>query len=337
MAQPIYLFSGPEIGERNEAVENVKKAAQKKFGTLDEHHIYLLETPFNQAMNLLQNGTLFSDGVLVICKNVEVLKKKDEIDMIKNWLDSNPSENSILILTSDEVSVDSKLEKLIPAANRKKCWEMFENKRLPWLMDFFRKNGYEIDEDACQLILDMVENNTQSLKNECSRLFLCFPQSHCINVDDVESVLTHNREESAFTLFNYIAQSSESAEKRFENGLNILQKVRLSKQGDSESIIAGLTYCFRKLILWHQINEGIPADDFTLKTNGFSGVTMQKQYRGAAKVWTLGQATAILANLSATEIELRSGGSLMEDVLLQKMLYEIVIKKGAQIAVYDSE
>lgn len=337
MAQPIYLFSGPEFGERNEAVESVKKAAQKKFGTLDEHHIYLLETPFSQAMTLLQNGTLFSDGVIVICKNVEVIKKKDEVDMIKSWLDSKPAENTILILTSDEVSVDSKLEKLIPPANRKKCWEMFENKRIPWLMEFFRKNGYEVEEDACQLILDMIENNTQALKNECSRLFLCFPQSHRITVDDVESVLTHNREESAFTLFNYIAQSADTVEKRFENGLNILQKVRLSKDGDAISIISGLTYCFRKLILWHQINDGIPADDFTLKTKGFSGSTMQKQYRSAAKVWSLGQATAILANLSATDIELRSSGTLMEEVLLQKMLYEIVVKKGAQLSVYETD
>lgn len=337
MAKPIYLFSGPEFGERNEAVDNVKRAAEKKFGTLDEHHIYLLETPFSQAMSLLQNGTLFSDGVLVICKNVEVLKKKDEIEMIKSWLDSEPAENTILVLTSDEISVDAKLEKLIPPANRKKCWEMFENKRIPWLTSYFGKNGYEIDEDACQLILDMIENNTQALKNECSRLFLCFPQSHRITTDDVESVLTHNREESAFTLFNYLSQSNETPEKRFENGLNILQKIRLSKDGDAISIIAGLTYCFRKLVLWHQINSDGPLDEFTLKTKGFSGSAMQKQYRSAAKVWTIGQTTAILANLSATDMEIRSGGALMEEVLLQKIIYEIVIKKGAQLSVYEAD
>jgi len=59
---------------------------------------------------------------------------------------------------------------------------------------------------------------------------------------------------------------------------------------------------------------------------------MQKQYRSAAKIWSVGQATAVLAVLASTDMEIRSGGNLMEDILLQKMLYEIVVKKGGQIA-----
>jgi len=336
MAQPIYLFSGPEVGKREDNVNQVRKNAQKKFGTLDEHHIFLLETPFAQAMTLLQNGTLFSDGVLIICKNVEVLKKKEEIDLVKKWLESSPAENTILVLTSDEVSVDAKLEKLIPASNRKKCWELFDNEKKSWLSDFFNSNGYQIDGDACQLILDMVENNTQSLRNECSRFFVVFPQNHRITSDDVESVLVHNREESAFTLFGHIAQNTNSPEKRFEDGLGILQNIRLSKDATAVSIISGLTYCFRMLISWHRLNDGGMADEGTLSRNGFSSKIQRKQYSAAAKIWTIGQATAILADLAAADMEIRSSGALLEDVLLQKLLYEIVIKKGAQLAVYES-
>ena len=62
---------------------------------------------------------------------------------------------------------------------------------------------------------------------------------------------------------------------------------------------------------------------------------MQKQYRNAAKIWTTGQATAILAILASTDMEIRSGGAAMEDVLLQKMLYEIIIKKGSQLSTYE--
>ena len=60
---------------------------------------------------------------------------------------------------------------------------------------------------------------------------------------------------------------------------------------------------------------------------------MQKQYRSAAKIWTVGQTAAILAVLAKTDMEIRSpGGAQIEDLLLQKMLYEITIKKGASIA-----
>ena len=212
---------------------------------------------------------------------------------------------------------------------------MFDNQKVPWLTKFFQKNGYRLNQDAAELILDMIENNTQALKAECSRFFIIFPKDHTVTVEDVEKILTHNREESAFTLFNQISQSGEPVQKRFENGISILQKIRLSKDNSSVMLIAALSSCFRKLVLWHKVTaNGLP-DSFTLKVNGFSSVPMQNQYKNAAKIWTIGQATAILAILASTDMEIRSGGSLMEDILLEKMLYEIVIKKGAAMSLAE--
>lgn len=318
--KPLYLFTGTEFGERDDAVNAALNAHKKQFGEIDEHLFYLLETPFSQVMTILQSGTLFSDGVFIVCKNAELLKKKEDIQMLSDWLE-NPDASAILILISDENTVDAKLEKIIPPANRKKFWEMFEDKKLPWLSEYFRKNGYTIQTGAAQLILDMIENNTQALKTECSRFFICFPKGHEITEEDVESILTHTREETAFTLFNQMSDSTENPQVRFEKALTILQKIRLSKDNSSVMIIAGLSSCFRKLVIWH--NQGESA---------INGKLMQKQYRSAAKIWSVGQATAILAVLASTDMEIRSGGTLMEDVLLQKMLYEIVVKKGGQIA-----
>lgn len=318
--KPIYLFTGPELGDRNDAVNTVKNAQKKKFGEIDAHSFYLLETPLNEIMTILQSGTLFSDGVCVVCKNAELIKTKDDVQMVADWLE-NADPSSVLILISDEVTVDSKLEKLIPPANRKKCWEMFDDKKLPWVTSYFTKNGFYIQPSAAQLILDMVENNTQALKNECSRFFVLFTKDHQITEEDVEKVLTHDREENAFTLFNQMADSTIKPEVRLEKSLTILQKIRLSKDNSSVMIIAGLSSCFRKLVTWHKEGEA-----------SIPGKLMQKQYRSAAKVWSVGQAAAILADLAATDMEIRSGGSLMEDVLLQKLLYEIIVKKGAQLS-----
>lgn len=337
MPAPIYLYYGPEFGERDDAVNSVKKTLKKKFGTIDEHLFYLQETPFGQIMTILQSGTLFSDGVCVVCKGAELLSKKDDIAMISEWLKTEPEESSALILVSDEIKIDSKLEKLVPSQNQKKFWEKFDNEKAPWLKNFFEKNGYRLNQDAAELIIDMIENNTQSFKNECSRFFIIFPKGHTVTIEDVEAVLTHNREENAFTLFNQISQSSDSVQKRFESGISILQKIRLSKDSSPVMIIAGLTSCFRKLALWHKISENGMPDSFTLKTNGFSSVLMQKQYKSAAKIWTVGQTAAILAVLASADMEIRSGGTFLEDVLLEKMLYEIILKKGAAIstAEYD--
>ena len=322
---PIYLYTGPEFGKRNEAVDAVKAAHKKQFGVIDEHSFYLLETPLSEVMTILQSGTLFSDGVCVVCKNAELIKKKDEIQMISDWL-KNPEPSAILILVSDEVGVDSKLEKLVPTPNRKKFWEMFESDKLPWVTSYFSKNGYRITGGAAKLILELIENNTQSLAAECSRFFVLFPKDHEITETDVDSVLTHSREENAFSLFRELANSADEATVRLEKGLQILQKIRLSKENSSVMIIAGLASCFRKLQDWHKRGEqAIPQ------------AMLQKQYRSAAKVWNVKQTAAILAILASTDMEIRSGGSQMEDILLQKMLYEIIIKNGAQLSAIAQE
>ena len=339
MTPPVYLYNGPEFGQRDEAVDAVIKGLEKKFGESEEHIYYLNETSIGQVLSVLDNGNLFASATCVICKNAELLKKKEEISLVEDWiksLEASGEDSSALIFVSDEISVDSKLDKLIPASNKKKFWEMFDNQKIPWLTDYFRKNGYSLDPDAAQMILDMVDNNTLALKNECSRFFLCLEKGKLVSPEDVDSFLTHNREENAFTLFKQMVTSSDSPQKRFSDSLEVLQGIRLSKDNSSVMIIAGLSSCFRKLVLWHKLqnqsNGGYGADEMTLKTNGFGSNLLQNQYRKAAKIWTIGQATAILAILASTDMQIRSGGTMMEDLLLQKMLFEIIVKKGATMA-----
>lgn len=332
MKAPVYLYTGPEFGQRNDAVDQIKQNLQKKFGEIDNHLFYLIESPFSQVMTILQSGTLFSNGVCVVCKNAELIKKKEDLEMLSQWVE-NPSESSVLILVSDEISVDSKLEKLVPSENRKKFWEMFDSDKLPWVKNYFKQNGFTIDSDAASLILELIENNTQALRNECSRFFVLFAKDHTITEDDVESVLSHTREESPFTLFNQMSQPSEAPQKRLEKSLEILQKIRLSKESNSVALIAGFSSCFRKLVLWHEISGGsYEPDELTCKTNGFASKIMRRQYKNAAQIWTTGQATAVLAILASTDMEIRSNGTALEDVMLQKMLYEIILKRGAPIS-----
>ena len=56
----------------------------------------------------------------------------------------------------------------------------------------------------------------------------------------------------------------------------------------------------------------------------------------AARIWTAGQAAAALALLAETDAAIRSGAAL-EDILLQKLLYEITLKKGVPCALYEPD
>lgn len=333
---PLFIYTGPESGERNDAIEKFRKDFAKKAGELDCHTLYALETSVNDLVTLLQNGSLFASARFVVFRNAELIKTKDEIEQIAAWqkgAQKAGTDDAVLFLVSDEIGIDKRLEALASKENKRIFWEMFEDRKEKWLFDFFRKNGFQIEQSAVELILDLIENNTEALRNECSRFFSCFDKSHLITADDVNNILSHNREESPFTLFEAICDTSKKDTVRLENALLILQKIRQSKESNAIQLIAGLTYCFRMLRTWHQVNLDYPSE-FELKKAGFSSKARQQQYAGAAKIWNDNQSAACLALLSECDYKIRSLGSAVEDTLLQTMLYSIVLKKGLGLSEY---
>lgn len=335
---PFYLFTGPEFGEKNDTLQEIRNKTEKKFGQYDFYTFYASETKLSEVMSVLTNGSLFSPARFVVLKNSEVIKKKDEIQLITDWVNASTqqkAEDSILVLLSDENSVDKKLENLVPKENRKMFWEMFEDRKIPWIKNFFSKNGFRIEEEACETILNLIENNTESLRNECSRFFMCFEKDHVITSDDVDKILAHNREESSFTLFDAMADSDLSPEKRLEKSLDILQKIRNSKESSFVPLIAGLLYCFRQLKLWHSLHNGNYPSDFDLKINGFSSKKVQLRNKKASSIWNFQQVQKCISLLSATDMQLRSLGTTMEETIIQTMIYEIVVKKGSKITEYQ--
>ncbi len=339
MAAPVYLYTGPEVGEKNDQILSQKQALKNKFGDSDDFVYYGTDLNMSDVVNQLMTESLFTPATFVTIRNAELIKDKKDIDLLAQWVETaakKGTDSTVLVLVSDEMKVDSKLEKLVPVANKKVFWEMFENRKEQWLYSFFKKNGFGLDSEAAASILEMVENNTQALRDECSRFFFCFEPGHVVCADDVEKVLAHNREESAFTLFGAMVENSTNV-KRFENCLAILQKIRLSKK-DSEAIviIAGLLYCFRKLALWQSLNSKNMANEAELKKNGFTSKTARTQYSSAARIWSAGQVTAIIALLCKTDMDIRSFGTAFQDTQLQLMLYEIIIKNGAYCSEYEN-
>ena len=128
-----------------------------------------------------------------------------------------------------------------------------------------------------------------------------------------------------------------SSSKRFENSLLILQKILLSKNsGGAVLLLAGLVSCFRKLSTWHMLHaNGNYPSETELRSGGFAGKTARTHYANASRIWTYGQCAAILALLSQTDMDIRSGSSAFQDTRLYLLIYELVIKKGASCATYE--
>ncbi|MGP1594302.1 MAG: DNA polymerase III subunit delta [Treponema sp.] len=332
MSIPLWLFSGPEIGERNAALDAIKTAAQKKHGVLDVHSFYAGDTDIAAVIDILQTGSLFANARFVVLRNAEVLKRKEDVQMIAQWVQgAEHTDDAFFVLISDEISIDKKIEALVPKSQKKIFWELFENKKHEWIHRFFSQLHIRITPEAAEALLELVDNNTEALKTACNHISLFFHEGDTLDAEDIVQMLAHNKEETVFSLFDALVKGN------FDYAVSIHQKLTLSKETSAIQIIAGLTYCFRRLKDWHNLAEKGTLDDLSLKRMGFTSKKSIDQYRTASSQWNSHAAQRIIALLTQTDIELRTTGQEMKTVLMERCLYAIMYKKGSPLLQYTPD
>ena len=149
MSAPLWLFTGPELGERNDALEALRKSAEKKYGQLDNHLFYAADTSISVVLDTVQNGSLFAEARFAVVRNAEAIKKKEDIQMLTQWVEQTPAEDgAFLVLISDDIGIDKKIEAIVPKDHKKIFWELFENKKQDYIRRFFAQLKIGIESDA---------------------------------------------------------------------------------------------------------------------------------------------------------------------------------------------
>ncbi|MDR2402696.1 MAG: DNA polymerase III subunit delta [Spirochaetaceae bacterium] len=310
-----YLFLGPEIGEKQEAIEELRRNLTDGGEAPEEISFYAGETSLPEIVSALRNGSLFAGKRLFFIKNAEVCKKKEDLEFLHAYLKA-PRDDTTLVLLSDAGSIDKQLERAVDGANKRIFWELFEDRKIAWVDSFFRRQGYTIREDGIEVILELVENNTDALRRECSRLMPFLGKDKPITGEEVEKWLSHTREESSFTLFSRIAAGDLS------KSLEILHTL-LDARESPQAIFAGLAWCFRKLRDYlNLVNSGSYIDEFEFKKIGLASARVRKDYSLAARRYP--SADPAIALLAEFDILLRSAGSALERILLDLFIYRLI-------------
>ncbi|MCL2801872.1 MAG: DNA polymerase III subunit delta [Treponema sp.] len=322
----VYLFLGPELGKRQDAVDGIKADLKKTSGgnEIENTVFYAVETTAAEIADTIQNISLFADTRIIIIKNAELIKKKDEIEIIDAAL-ANKDKNTAVIFISDEIKLSASLEDAImqpdvPKDNRRVFYELFEKEKNEWVRQFFKREGYNIDKECIDTILEMVENNTEALRRECSRLVFFAKETNSLSQYEIEKWLSHNREESAFTLFTRIAAGD------LLKALESLSVLLAAKQS-AQSILAGLAWCFRKLGDYINLLETSGAgqpNSFELKKIGLSSPKARDDYSAAARRYNSESAEKCLALTAECDRNLRSTSAALENLLMDRYILNII-------------
>jgi DNA polymerase-3 subunit delta len=314
------LFLGPELGEKDEAVAEIRRTGRP---APEETRFYAGETPVSDISAALRNASLFSDLRLFLIKNADLIKDKNEIELLASYIRS-PQPGTTVIFLSDETKVAKALEDAFPPQGKRIFWELFENRKGPWVRDYFRQKGCRISDGGIAAVLELVENNTAALKQECGRLALFYGQDRLIEAEDVEEWLSHSREESSFTLFSRIAWGDLS---KCLESLHTL----LGTKESFPSILGGLSWCFRRLRDYQGLVEsGVlqPGDsrsgDLEFKKIGLGSLKSRGDYVEAARRYGRDAGDRFLSLTAEYDTALRMGGGPLETLLLEMFLIKLV-------------
>lgn len=319
----LYLLLGPEEGEKDAFVKRLLEAAGKEHGGPPEvQRYYPFETDLGLVLAQLSNGSLFAAFRVAILNNAEELKSKREVDLLGAYA-AHPSPDTALLLRSAEVArMDKRIERLVSKERKVIFWELFESQKQGWVNNFFRARGLQVEPEAVDFLLDMVENNTRELQSICERLALFFGKGARVGYAEVERLLYHSKEENGFTLFEKLAARD------LESCLEVLSKILLSRDGDAVALLAMLAAQVRKLFAFARLLAANYDPTEAAERLEIRGKRVQQTYAGGARRYSLEELTRLLRLVALFDYRARSLKAALHPALLELFLYYAVVRGG---------
>jgi DNA polymerase-3 subunit delta len=326
----IHLLLGPETGEKGVRLKEIRNTLRSEFGSDPEiYRFYPFETLNGEIFTALHNNSLFSEHRLVILSQAEDLQAT-QIKEIVEYL-KEPNDSATLVIISNETYISNKISSAVPKENTKVFWEMFDNQKPQWLQNIFSREGFAITSNAVEILLELVENNTQELRSTALQLmqFLTSDGKDTVSEEDVEKYIEHTRQESVFSLFEHMATGS------YERALDVLYTLIRSGDGEAVPLLAGLMWQFRRLVSLEELLElGNRWEEAVkeVKVMGKATPIRRKKdhgiYAEAVKRYPLENSRSILARIGEFDIKTRELGTDMQPMLLEQLVGIIMKRKG---------
>ncbi|MEW5817248.1 MAG: DNA polymerase III subunit delta, partial [Spirochaetota bacterium] len=316
-------------GEKSRFIDNFINRIASRYGEEPEiYKYYPFDTEIISVISLLRNRSLFSKYKIIILNFIEEIKNKDDITLLAEYI-KHPGHQTTLFLLSDGTTADKRIEKLISAENRKIFWELFDNQKLSWLIGYFNKEGITLEQEAANLFLEIVQNDTQDMKRECEKLSVFFGPRSVITEESIETYIYHSREENVFTLFDRLAGLNLDA------ALQILQKIMLSGDSNPTQILGGLLWQFKKLLaLKNLLEANYNPQEACLKLD-IKSKRNQKIYLLGKDNYSIPDLQGIIVLISHYDTLLRSVRSDMHSLLLTLFIYYCIRKRRPAVDIFS--
>lgn len=215
------------MGEENYLKQEIVHIIKKKVitGTFSNdfnfHHFFSPDVDLYRVIDICNTLPVFSDKRLVILEGVDKFKSLKPLQDYAN----SPSLNTILILNSDERSINNlkaKNEKMITAI----FYSLFDNQLVEWVITMCQRHNKNILAGAAQKLIHLCDNSLLEINNEVEKLLIYCNNKEKITIEDVEQLIGDVKGYDVFKLIDAVLSSQYQLslrifKKLFEAGNNI--------------------------------------------------------------------------------------------------------------------
>jgi len=259
-----YYFWGGESVLQQNLLEKIQKNEN-----LEKEILYGETLKVDQLVNAVSTATLFADKKLIVIKNAEKIKTKDEKN-IAEVLGTSPTVNPLFFLCSEKISKDELrnnplIRKIAELGEVVEFRQLYQNEMIEYIVHKVAGRGKTISRSDVQYFIDLTGNNLSEVKNELEKLFLYTKDKKIINSTDIENCSGYTNQQNLYKLNDAIRiKDKQKALKVLneliesgENEIHIIRSVykEFNKMLLAESYIEEKKFNSRKVIETMRLNK----------------------------------------------------------------------------------
>ena len=273
----ISYLSGDEDFFTEEAIEYVKKEKiDESLKDFNYDAFYGRETELSKIYDIVETLPMMSETRLVIIRRAHDLKDKDW-ELLMPVL-TNPVPSTFLVFVGDKPDGRKNIIKQVM-----KCVTHFHfakpyDREFPqWVKYICKKYGLKIENDAIDLLMQIVGPNLLEIKNEILKLGQYVGKNNSITAGDVMHVASRIKLQNVFDLTDAIGKSDQARA--------LMCLADLLEKGQNEVSILSMVH--RHVRLLRQTRVGEQQGFSGRELSSFAGVPyfFLKEYTSQARLW----------------------------------------------------
>jgi len=311
---PVYFLSGEEpffIDSLSDLMEASVLTEQEK--SFDQIIAYGKDVNGRQILDELMQFPMIARKKVVVVREAQDVK---DLDALLTYIEK-PADHSVLILCYKYKKLDKRTKISKALENHAVVFEskaLYDNQVPAWIVQFIKNKGFYCDTAAADLLAEYIGTELTKVSNELEKLLISLPSGGKVTVDMVTENIGISKEYNIFEFQKAIALKDFSKASRIID--YFVQNTKLNPVIPSISSL--FNYFYKILIVKFHSKEN---DASLMRLLGLGNMYFVKEYREAARNYSLVHVKKILGELKSADLKSKGIGGANDDAVIYKDLF----------------